>query len=156
MWIARSTSPPAGAGPSATSSGSIPRAWAIAGKHRIATSRSNRFSIETPLAVHRALVEIRAKPALGLFDGCTPAFGVILELVAADARHSEILAVAVAEIKTRHRRCREHREILGQRNLARIAAEHLEQHRLQAVIGAGRIARRRPDAFVFLADQLRV
>src|SRR5204862_7889529 len=68
MWIPRSTPPPAGAGPSATSSGSIPRAWAIAGKNRIARSRSNRFSIETPLAVHRALVEIRARPTRLHFD----------------------------------------------------------------------------------------
>ena len=82
--------------------------------------------------------------------------GIVLELVAADPRHPEILAVAVAEIEARHRRGRQHREILGQRDLAGIAAEHVEQHRLQAVVGAGRIARRRPDAVIFLADQLRV
>ncbi len=37
---------------------------------------------------------------------------------------------------------------------ARRAAQQVEQHRLQAVIGAGRIAGRRADAAIFLADQL--
>ena len=72
--------------------------------------------------------------------------GIIVELVAADPGDSEILAVAVAEIKAGHGRGRQHREILGQRHSARIAAEHVEQDRLQAVVGAGRIARRRADA----------
>ena len=67
--------------------------------------------------------------------------GIILELVAADPRDAEILAVAVAEIEARHRRGRQHREILGQRHPAGIAAEHVEQDRLEAVVGAGRIAR---------------
>ena len=62
----------------------------------------------------------------------------------------------MAEIEAGHRRGRQHREILGQRDFARIAAEHVEQDRLEAVVGAGGIAGRRADAVIFLADQLLV
>jgi hypothetical protein len=47
-------------------------------------------------------------------------------------------------------------KFLGQRDLAGISAEHVEQDRLEAVVGTSRVARSRPDALIFLADQLLV
>src|SRR5947209_1392344 len=117
MWIASSTSPPGGAGPSATSSGSIPRACATAGTSTRAIKRSNRRNIVTALVGHARLVEVRPKPALSLLERYAAAGRIILQLVAADSRHTEILAVAVAEVEARNGRCRQHREILGQRDL---------------------------------------
>src|SRR5436305_1610001 len=60
----------------------------------------------------------------------------------------------MAEIEAGYGRGREHREILGQRDLGWIAAEHVEQHWLEAVVRAGRIAGRGPDSVEFLADQI--
>src|SRR5688572_1361851 len=104
MWIASSTSPPGGAGPSATSTGSIPRACATAGTSSSARKSSSERSIRFALMRRLRLVEVGPQPALGGFDLDLAALRVILELVAADARDPEILAVAVAEIEARHRR----------------------------------------------------
>src|SRR5438132_4750957 len=153
MWIARSTSPPGGAGPSATSSGSIPRACASAGVISSARRISRRL-IATALVRDAVLVEVRPKPALGALDRDSAPLGVFLELIPPDARYTEILAIAVAEIEARHRGRREHREILRERHLAGMTAEHVEQDRLQTVVRAGRIARRGADPLVLLADEL--
>ena len=45
------------------------------------------------------LVEVGPQPALRLLDGDAAPAGIILELVAADARDSEILAVAMREVE---------------------------------------------------------
>src|SRR4051812_21303083 len=156
MWIARSTWPPAGAGPSAMSWGAIPRAKALAGARSSAKRINARPSIGAALVGDRSLVEVRPEPALGLLERHAPSPGIIFELVAADAGHAEILAVAIAEVEAGHGRSRKHREILGQRHFAGIAAEHLEQHRLEAVVGASRVAGRGADALIFLANELLV
>src|SRR5206468_3351888 len=156
MWIASSTSPPGGAAPSATSSGVMFCAAAKAGAHSSARKINNRFSIATPLAVRARLVEVRPKPALRLLQIDSAARCIILELIAADPSDPEILAVAMPEIEARHRRRRQHREILGQLDAAGVLAEHVEQDRLEAVIWAGRVARRRPDPAELLADQIGV
>src|SRR5690348_9779116 len=101
-----------------------------------------------------ALIEVRPQPALSLFQRDAAPRCIIFELVAADLGHSEIVAVAVAEVEARDRRGWKHREILGEHHLARIAAEHVEQDRLEAVVRTGRIAGRRTNACVLLADQL--
>src|SRR5947209_9475444 len=121
MWIASSTSPAGGAGPSATSCGSIPREWASPGTSSRARKRMRVRNIVTALVGDRTLVEVGTKPALGLLDGDAAAAGIILELVAADARDAEILAVSMAEVKSGDSRGRKHREILGQRDLAGIS-----------------------------------
>src|SRR5437773_12538813 len=118
MWIASSTSPPDGAGPSATNCGSIPRAWASAGAISSARRISRRRSIATALMRDAVLVEVGPQPAFGAFDGDAAPLRVIFELVAADPGDAEILAVAVGEIETGHGRSRKHREILGQRHFA--------------------------------------
>src|SRR5439155_22135010 len=100
--------------PSATSSGSIPRAWASAGMNNSANNRSSRRSIVTALVRDVDLVEVWTQPPLGAFDGDAAALGVFLELIPADPRYPEILAVAVAEVEAGHRRGWQHREILGQ------------------------------------------
>src|SRR6185369_10144255 len=156
MWIASSTSPPGGAGPSATSCGSIPRAFASAGASNNASRISNRRSMIVALVRCRSLVEVGPKPALGAFDRNIAPRRIVFELIAADPGHSEILAVAVAEIESGHGRSREHREILGQRHSARPLAKHIEQDRLEAVVGARGVARRGPDPLIFFADQLLV
>src|SRR6476661_6573167 len=102
MWIARSTSPPAGAGPSATSCGSIPRACATAGTSSSAKKISRRWIMAAALVRTAVLVEVRAQPAFCLLDGHAAALRIVLELVAADACDAEILAVAMAEIEARH------------------------------------------------------
>src|SRR5260221_7010981 len=156
MWIASSTSPPGGAGPSATSSGSIPRALANAGTSNSTRRIRRRRSMFGCCARSRAdgSIQVRPQPALGLLDRDTAAPGIIFELVAADPRDAEILAIAVAEIEARHRRGRQHREILGQRHLTRISAQHLEQHGFEAVVGAGGIAGRRAGPGELFADQV--
>src|SRR5947199_4056892 len=106
MWIASSTSPAGGAGPSATSSGSIPRALASAGLSKSANKKSSRRSIATALVGDAQLVEVRAQPPLGFLERHFTAPGIILELVATNARDTEILAVPVAEVETRHGRGR--------------------------------------------------
>src|SRR5687767_1267292 len=98
MWIASSTSPPGGAGPSATSTGSIPRASATAGVSRSAIRSSNR-SMATALMRRLRLVEVGPQPALSGFDLDAAPLCVILELVASDPGDAEILAVAVSEIE---------------------------------------------------------
>src|SRR6476469_8378247 len=102
------------------------------------------------------LVEVRPEPALGLFDRNLPPARIFLELVAADASDAKILAVAVPEIEAGDGRSRQHCEILGQGDFAGIAAQHLEQHGFQAVIGACRIARCRPDSVEVLPNEIGV
>src|SRR3954451_12211672 len=130
--MARSTSPPAGAGPSATSCGSMPLAWTSEGTNSSESRISSRRSMLAALVGDAGLVEVRPQPALGAIDRHRAPLGIILKLVAADSGDTEILAVAMAEVKAGDRRRRKHREILGQGDLARMPTEHLEQHRLQA------------------------
>src|SRR4051794_34648733 len=111
MWIARSTSLPAGAGPSATSCGSIPRACKSAGIARSANRISSRRSIHVALVAPRRLVEVRPQPALRLLDRNAAPLRIIIQLVAADPRDAEILGVAVAEVEARHGRSGKHGEI---------------------------------------------
>src|SRR3954451_23151401 len=92
------------------------------------------------LAMTPGLIQIRAEPALGLLDRNGAPRSIVFELVAPDPRDSKILAVAVAKGEAGSGLGRKHREILGQRPLARVSAEHLEQDRLQAVVRACRIA----------------
>src|SRR5438270_8359301 len=74
-----------------------------------------RFTSETFLIVSRnlpsgapqagaglGLVEVRPKPSLGLLERDAAPRRIILQLVAADPRDSEILAVTMAKIETRH------------------------------------------------------
>src|SRR4051812_1319749 len=118
MWMASSTSPPGGAGPSATSCGSMPRAVASEGKSSSATKINSGRSIHGPLECRSGLVEVRPQPAFGELERDPAPRRIFLELVAADPGDAEILAVAVAEIEAGHGRGRKHREILGQLHLA--------------------------------------
>src|SRR5436309_10249364 len=98
MWIASSTSPPAGAGPSATSCGTICCACASDGSTSKATNRNSHRNIVTALGRIGRLVEVRAEPAFGLLDRHPAAGSIVLELIAPDPGDAEILAVAVAEV----------------------------------------------------------
>ena len=60
MWIASSTSPPAGAGPSATSSGSMPRACTIAG-----ASSSNAINSRIRRSMLTCQVDIGRRRSIG-------------------------------------------------------------------------------------------
>src|SRR5687767_9530829 len=119
MTMASSTSPPGTAGPSATSSGLIAfsrgASWAVAGAATIANRRSSQRNIGVALPALQALVEIGPQPPRRSVDFNSAPPGIFLKLILADARHAEILAVAVAEVESGHRRGRQHREILGQR-----------------------------------------
>src|SRR5690242_6237153 len=103
MWIARSTWPPAGAGPSATSCGSMPFASTSAGMSSSAIRNSSRRSMPAALVGDALLVEVRPQPAFGALQRHAATAGIILELVAADAGNAEILAVTMAEVEARHR-----------------------------------------------------
>ena len=62
----------------------------------------------------------------------------------------------MAEVEAGDGRGREHGEILGQGDFPGIAAEHVEQDRLEAMVGAGGVAGRGTNALILLADQLLV
>ncbi len=85
-----------------------------------------------------------------------PCARVVLELIASDPADVEVLRLRVAEVQAAHRGRRQHRERLGQRDADSRRVEQPEQRGLLAVIGTGRIAERRPDAAVLLADQVLV
>src|SRR6187431_312920 len=100
---------------------------------------------------------VLAQVLLGLLERDAAAAGVVLDLVAADAGDAEILGLRMGEVVARHRRGRDHGEALGQRDAGVLPGiEQAEQLGLLAVVGAGGIARRRPDAAIFLARQLLV
>src|SRR6202008_475161 len=59
----------------------------------------------------------------------------------------------VREVDTADRRGRRHREALGQIEPGGAGAEQVEELRLLAVVGTGRVAERRPNAWVALAQE---
>src|SRR5688572_5632784 len=155
MTMASSTSPPDSAGPS-TNSGWMALTRAVAGAANRASNRRKNRSINRPLCEPRALVEVRAQPASRSLGIDTAPLRIIRQLVLADPGNAEILAVAMAEIEAGHRRSGQHGEIVGQGDARGLTAEQVEQQGLEAMVRTGRIAGRRADAAVGLADQLDV
>ena len=102
----------------------------------------------------RRRLQIRPQPALDVGHRLTLPGSVVLELVVADPPDREVARLGVREVDAADRRSRRHREALGQLdpNLAR--AEQVEELRLLAVIGAGRVAERGPDAAEALGQQV--
>jgi len=104
-----------------------------------------------------SISDVLPQPFLCLLDRAAATLGVVIELVAADARHAEIRRVGMGEIVARHRRRRQHGEALGQAEAGVLAGvQQPEQLGLLAVVGAGGVARRRADAPIFLAHQVLV
>ena len=79
---------------------------------------------------------------------------VVLDLVRADALDREVLRLRMREVESADRRRRRHRERFGEIQALRARIEQVEQPRLLAVIGAGRIAEGRTDAAILLVDQI--
>src|SRR4249919_451331 len=107
------------------------------------------------LAKHR-LVEVRPQPARRHLDVDRAPLRIFAKLVLPDPRHAEIAGIEMGKVESRHCRSWQHREILGQRHFARRPAQHVEQHRFERMVRTGRIAGRRTNFVVALADQLLV
>src|SRR5215813_3803225 len=105
----------------------------------------------------RVIVEHRREPLLRLGHAPALARGVVLDLIALDLADAEIVALGVAEIEPADGSARPHGEALGELEpYPPLAVEQRKQRRLLAVVGLRGIARRRPDAAIFLPDQLHV
>ncbi len=82
---------------------------------------------------------------------------IILDLIALDLRHAEIMRLRMREIKPRNRRARPHRVTLRQLHAgAFLRVEQAEQRRLFRVIGLCGITRRGTDAAIIFGDALLV
>src|SRR6185295_2159686 len=101
------------------------------------------------------VVQVGGEPALHRGDVHTLAPGVFLDLVALDLADAEVLGLRVPEVPAADRGGRQHGEALGQGD-ARVGLrpEQVEQGALLSMVGASRVARRRPDALVLLVDQI--
>src|SRR5581483_5805578 len=100
-----------------------------------------------------ALRQVRAQPALDLADRLALAGGVVLELVVADPADGEVPGPRVGEVDAAHGGGGGHREALGQLDPEPARIEQVEELRLLAVVRAGRVPERRPDAAVALGDE---
>src|SRR5664279_4609551 len=98
------------------------------------------------------LPEARAEPAFRLRERHSPAGGVVLDLVARDPAHREVLRLRMVEVDATDCGGGEHGVALGQREADRLRAEQLEQLSLFTVVGAGGVAERRPDAAEVLLE----
>src|SRR5204862_7995806 len=98
--------------------------------------------------------EIRPQPALRLGDRHALPRRVVLDLVASDAADGEVAGLRVAEVEPADARSGQRGERLGQLQPGPCRDEEREQLRLLAVVGAGRIAERRPDAAIVLSEQV--
>ena len=90
--------------------------------------------------------EVRSEPPLRLLGRLAPALRVVLDLVAPDAPDREVPRLRVRQVQAADRCRRRHRERLRQRDAGSIGAEQVEQPPLLAVIGARRVAERRPES----------
>src|SRR5664280_3305912 len=100
------------------------------------------------------IVQVRLEPALRLRDGDRFAAGVVRHLVFPQLAHGEIFRLRMIEIKPAHAAGRMHGEALGQDDSGGgLGAEQIEEQAFLGMIRAGRIAGRRADAPVFLAEQ---
>src|SRR5579862_264049 len=120
-----------------------PKAPAAAGYRRVETEPEGSD-----------LGEVLPQPAFDLGHGLALAGRVVLELVGADPADGEVARLRVREVETAHGRCGRHRERLGQVDPDRLRAQQAEELPLLAVVGARRIAERRPDAAEALRDEL--
>src|SRR2546421_7989372 len=75
------------------------------------------------------------------------------KLVLADPADGEISRFGMRDVEARHRGGGQHGEALGDRHSQLARVEKVEERRLDGVIGARGITRRRTDPAVFLADQ---
>src|SRR5262249_30157999 len=98
--------------------------------------------------------EVRAEPALRLGERDVLAGGVVLDLVAADATDREVPGRRVREVHAADARAGGDGVVLGQLEARLARAEQVEELRLLAVVGAGRVAERGPDPEVALADDV--
>src|SRR5258705_1791179 len=100
------------------------------------------------------VVQVGGEPALHRRDVYALAPVVFLDLVELDLADAEVLGLRVPEIPAADGRRWQHREALGQGD-ARVGfrPEQVEQRALLGVVGAGRVARRWPDALILLVDQ---
>src|SRR5215203_1214957 len=103
----------------------------------------------------RIIVEDRHQPFLRLVGRPAFALGVVLDLIALDLADAEIVAVGMAEIKSADGGTRPHRKTFGEldADLA-LAFEQIEQRALLGMVRLRRIAWRRPDAAIFLRDEI--
>ena len=106
------------------------------------------------LSSTRRRLEQRRERALGGGDAARAALGPALQLVGADAADVEVARFGMGEVEAGDARRRQHRQALGQRHADLVAAEGAKEIALDGVVGARRIARRRPDAAIALGDEV--
>src|SRR5581483_2587435 len=98
--------------------------------------------------------EVRRQPLLRVAQRPALAPRIVGDLLLVDAADDEVLRLRMREVPARHRRARPHREALGELDAGvALRVDQLPQRRLLRMLWACRIAGRRADAFVLLADQ---
>ena len=101
--------------------------------------------------------QVRREPARRLIERDALSGRVVGQLVATDPADPEVVAVGVPQVVAGDRGARPHRERFGQPDAGpRLRLEQVEQRALLRVVGAGRVARRGPDALVALGDEVGV
>src|SRR5262245_27530094 len=99
--------------------------------------------------------QIRRQPALRRREIHPLPAGIILDLVAIDLAHAEVLRLRAPEVVAADRRAGQHREALGETDAGTLfRAEEGEQGRLLGMVWARRVAGRGADALVALLDQV--
>src|SRR5262249_35902853 len=103
------------------------------------------------------LAKIWPKPLLNGRDRFAAPLRVIENLISPDLPDGEIFRFGVRKIESANARRRMHRVRFRQLNVdLSFGGEQIEERSLLDVVGTGRVARRRPDPAVFLANQIRV
>src|SRR4051812_4363709 len=101
-----------------------------------------------------AVAEVGREPLLRLVHRPALAPRVVLDLVTPEAPEHEVPRPRMREIQPAHRGTRPHGHALGELDPGgRLDVEELPDGLLLGVLGAGRVARCRPDAVVLLGDQ---
>src|SRR3954449_1542339 len=107
-----------------------------------------------PSLVLGAVAEVGREPLLRLVHRPALAPRVVLDLVTPEAPEHEVPRPRMREVQPAHRGTRPHGHALGEFDAGgRLDVEELPDGLLLGVLGAGRVARCRPDAVVLLGDQ---
>src|SRR5690606_17465401 len=119
-------------------------------------SRSPRSDLELPIRwlAPGGAAEIGCEPLFALRERAADPSRIVLELIAADPIHVEVVSIGVGAVETAHRGGGQHGETLGEGHADFVRPEQREESLLRRVIGASGVAEGRSDATILLGDQV--